>query len=51
MGLFKKKCAYCGTLLDDFNTMERMGKKFCSEEHANDYWDYRQTTQNSHGGC
>ncbi len=37
MALFAKKCAWCGMKLENPNYVERMGKRFCSEEHANQY--------------
>ncbi|MFH0897866.1 MAG: hypothetical protein V1850_07485 [Candidatus Bathyarchaeota archaeon] len=37
-GLFHKKCAYCGVQLKGSGSIERMGKKFCSDEHADAYW-------------
>jgi hypothetical protein len=51
MGLFNKKCAYCGMALESHNTLERMGKIFCSDEHADKYWEYKKNSHNSHSGC
>jgi hypothetical protein len=51
MGFMTKKCSYCGMELNDHNTMERMGQKFCSDEHANKYWEYKKNSRNAHGGC
>ncbi len=39
MGLFTKKCAWCGAELGNPRYVERMGKRFCSEEHAQSYLD------------
>lgn len=51
MGLFSKKCAYCGTKLAEGKIVERMGKKFCCEEHANKYWEYKKQAKGKRGGC
>lgn len=37
MSLFARKCAWCGVKLGNPNFVERMGKRFCSEGHANQY--------------
>jgi hypothetical protein len=51
MGFFTRKCAYCGMKLDNHASLERMGKKFCSDEHAEKYWEYRNNSQDAHSGC
>gem|GEM_PF-5601002 len=37
MGLFTRKCAWCGARLANPTYVERMGNRFCSEEHAESY--------------
>ncbi len=37
MGLFSRKCAWCGAKLPNPTYVERMGKRFCSEDHAQQY--------------
>ncbi len=39
--LFGKKCAYCGKRLEGTSYISRMGKNFCSNEHADAYWEYK----------
>ncbi len=39
MALFGKKCAWCGMRLEGNGGLERMGKQFCSEGHANSYFE------------
>jgi len=57
MALFAKKCAWCGMKLDGNGTIERMGKQFCSEGHANSYLEQMRAqtatapTQERRGGC
>ncbi|MEE9116307.1 MAG: hypothetical protein V3U09_05355 [Thermoplasmata archaeon] len=50
MALFKKKCAYCGVVLSAQSPVERMGKKFCSLNHANEYMSHQKQAA-SGGGC
>lgn len=53
MGLFTKKCAWCGTKLGNPDYVERMGKRFCSEEHAQEYLDQTSAVSETEesGGC
>lgn len=55
MALFAKKCAWCGMRLDSNNTVERMGRQFCSEGHANSYLEQMRAQTDAsptqHGGC
>ena len=37
MWFFAKKCAWCGMKLGNPMYVKRMGKRFCSEDHANQY--------------
>lgn len=37
MSLFGKKCAWCGVKVGNPASVERMGKWFCSEDHASQY--------------
>ena len=37
MSLFGRKCAWCGEDVGNPSRVERMGKRFCSEDHARDY--------------
>ena len=52
MGLFGRKCAWCGAKVGNPGHVERMGKRFCSEDHAQQY--LQQTSAraaSSDGGC
>ncbi|MFQ6128519.1 MAG: hypothetical protein ACE5QW_06415 [Thermoplasmata archaeon] len=49
MALFKKKCAYCGMELSGSDLVERMGRKFCSVDHADRYLSSE--SRSAHGGC
>jgi len=54
MGLFGKKCAYCGKKLEGAY-VTRMGKDFCTEQHADAYWEYKKQAEegksDSGSGC
>ncbi len=51
--LFTRKCAWCGAKLGNPDYVERMGKRFCSEDHANQYLEQTraQGAGNASGGC
>jgi len=60
MGLFTKYCEICGRKIERGNDIERFGKHFDSEEHAEQYAKdietrrqtaREETTQSSSGGC
>lgn len=52
MSLFAKKCAWCGAKLGNPTYVERMGKRFCSEDHANQYLaQMRAQGANEDSGC
>ncbi len=53
MGLFTKKCAWCGAKLGNPDYVERMGKRFCSEDHAERYLEYTRAspTTDESDGC
>ncbi len=53
VGLFGKKCAYCGKRLEGTDYVSRMGKDFCDDEHANAYWEYKKKAEEhkSSGDC
>lgn len=51
MALFGKKCAYCGAKLEEGKILERMGKKFCCEKHADEYWKYKKEAKGKRAGC
>ena len=52
MGLFGKKCAYCGKKLEGAY-VTRMDKYFCTEQHADAYWEYKKKAEEgkSSSGC
>ncbi len=37
MGLFTKRCPICGMEVDKEKAVEKFGKYFCSEDHAEEY--------------
>ena len=49
MGLFGKKCAYCGKKLEGAY-VTRMGKDFCSEHHADAYEEYKKKAEEGKSG-
>jgi len=53
MGLFSRKCAWCGARLPNPSHVERMGKRFYSEDHAQQYLDHERARTPSGGsdGC
>lgn len=53
MGLFTKKCSWCGAKLSNPNYVERMGKRFCSEEDAEAYLKQERAASEAKGsgGC
>lgn len=53
MGLLTKKCAWCGAKLGNPDYVERMGKRFCSEEHAKSYLEQVRSSAGAGGsdGC
>jgi ribosomal protein L24E len=51
LGLFGKKCAYCGKKLEGTMYVTRMGKDFCTEKHADAYEEYKKKAQDENSGC
>jgi ribosomal protein L24E len=51
LGLFGKKCAYCGKKLEGTMYVARMGKDFCTEKHADAYEEYKKKAQDENSGC
>lgn len=54
MSLFGRKCAWCGVKLGNPTYVERMGKRFCSEDHAGRYLEQMKAqgaSEQSGGGC
>ncbi|HLB99823.1 MAG TPA: hypothetical protein VJL33_00690 [Candidatus Bathyarchaeia archaeon] len=47
---FKKKCAYCGKSLEGTTFVTRMSKDFCTEQHADAYWEYKKKAEENGGG-
>lgn len=35
--LFKKQCVICGEVVDKEKAITRLGKRMCSQEHAEEY--------------
>ncbi len=51
MALFGKKCAWCGMNVESHGAVERMGKQFCSEEHANSYLEQMRAQSTAKAGA
>lgn len=53
MSLFTRKCAWCGAKLSNPAPVERMGKPFCSEQHAESYLAQTRAADGADesGGC
>lgn len=55
MGWFAKKCALCGTKVDEEKAVKMLDKYFCTEEHAEEYrkrMAEREKNKHRHsGGC
>lgn len=50
--LFVKKCAWCGTGMKDTQPVQRIGKRFCSGEHAEEYLAHAKAAgEGGSGGC
>jgi YHS domain-containing protein len=50
LGLFESKCPVCGMKTDE-NSVERNGKKFCSEEHASQHEAEEKELSKKMKGC
>jgi len=53
-GLFKSKCKICGEKVDKEAAITRHGKKFCSEEHAEEHRQNliaEEKSAKKRGGC
>lgn len=53
MSLFTRKCKWSGAKVGNPTPVERMGKRFCSEDHANRYLEQvsAQGADDNSGGC
>ena len=53
LGLFSRKCAWCGAKLPNPSYVERMGNRFCSEDHAKRYLEQERVRSAGGGpdGC